>query len=56
MRCLFLNKLVKRTFLDTDSAAVEYRLIEYGKESNVMIENLSDWEIKPRKKIIGKEI
>lgn len=50
---LEMDQLVKRTVLDTQPIGVEYTLTEYGKELNVMIDNLSDWGIKHRKKIIG---
>lgn len=54
LKDLELNKLIKRTVLDTKPVTVEYMLTEYGKELQSMIQNLSDWGIKHRKKIIGK--
>lgn len=54
LKDLEMNKLVKRTVLDTQPVTVEYTLTEYGKGLNVMINNLSDWGMKHRKKIFGK--
>lgn len=54
LKDLEMNKLIKRTVLDTKPVTVEYALTDYGKELNVMIKNLSDWGIRHRNKIIGK--
>ncbi len=54
LKDLEMNKLVKRTVLDTQPIAVEYTLTEYGQELQAMIKNLSDWGIKHRNKIFGK--
>jgi DNA-binding HxlR family transcriptional regulator len=49
-----MNKLVKRTVLDTQPITVQYELTEYGKKLKPVINNLSEWGIEHRKKIIGK--
>ena len=46
-----MNKLVKRTVLDTQPITVNYELTEYGQQLQAVIENLSDWGSKHRKKI-----
>jgi DNA-binding HxlR family transcriptional regulator len=50
---LEVNKLVKRTVLDTQPVTVEYKLTEYGQKLQAMIKNLSDWGMQHRKEIIG---
>jgi len=49
-----VNKLVKRTVLDTQPVTVQYELTEYGQKLKSMIENLAVWGLEHRKKIIGK--
>lgn len=51
---LEMNKLVKRTVLDTQPVTVKYNLTEYGRTLQTIIGNLSDWGAKHRKVIIGK--
>lgn len=51
---LEMNKLVKRTVIDTQPITVEYSLTEYGQELQVMINNLSEWGKKHREKIISE--
>ncbi len=51
---LEMNKLVKRTVLDTQPITVQYQLTEYGKTLQTIINNLSDWGAEHRKVIIGK--
>src|SRR3954470_1144684 len=51
---LEMNKLVKRTVLDTQPVTVQYELTEYGKKLQAVIGNLADWGIEHRKKITGK--
>ncbi len=51
---LEMNKLVKRTVLDTQPITVQYQLTEYGKTLQTIIDNLSDWGIEHRKVISGK--
>ncbi|MBD1365552.1 helix-turn-helix transcriptional regulator [Mucilaginibacter sp. ZT4R22] len=51
---LEVNKLIRRTVLDTQPVTVKYNLTEYGKTLQTIINNLSDWGIEHRKVIIGK--
>ena len=51
---LEMNKLVKRTVLDTQPVTVNYELTEYGQKLQSVIKNLSSWGIEHRKMIIGK--
>jgi DNA-binding HxlR family transcriptional regulator len=51
---LEINKLVKRTVLDTQPVAVQYELTEHGRTLKTIIQNLTDWGIEHRKEIIGK--
>src|SRR3954469_14393864 len=51
---LELNKLVKRTVLDTQPVTVQYNLTEYGRTLQTIINNLSDWGMEHRKVITGK--
>lgn len=52
---LELNKLVNRTVLDTHPVTVQYELTKHGKTLQTIINNLTDWGIKHRKEIIGKD-
>ncbi len=49
---LEINKLIKRTVLDTQPVSVHYELTEHGKTLQTIINNLTDWGIEHRKKII----
>ncbi|MEJ2881258.1 winged helix-turn-helix transcriptional regulator [Pedobacter sp. GR22-6] len=51
---LEINKLVKRTVLDTQPISVQYQLTEYGMTLKTIINNLAEWGIAHRKVIIGK--
>lgn len=51
---LEINKLVKRTVLDTQPITVQYELTEHGLTLQTIIKNLTEWGIEHRKKIIGK--
>lgn len=51
---LEINKLVKRTVLDTKPITVQYQLTEHGKTLQTIISNLTEWGIVHRKKIVGK--
>jgi DNA-binding HxlR family transcriptional regulator len=54
LRELEINELIKRTVLDTQPIAVQYELTEHGNTLHAIINNLSDWGIAHRKKIVGK--
>lgn len=51
---LEVNQLIKRTVLDTQPISVQYELTEHGLTLKTIINNLTDWGIEHRKKIIGK--
>ena len=51
---LELNKLVKRTVLDTHPVTVQYELTRHGKTLQTIIDNLTAWGKEHRKEIIGK--
>ena len=51
---LEINRLVKRTVLDTQPITVQYELTEHGSTLKTIIFNLIDWGNEHRKKIVGK--
>lgn len=51
---LEINKLIKRTVLETQPITVQYELTEHGKTLQTIIRNLTDWGIEHRKKIINE--
>jgi DNA-binding HxlR family transcriptional regulator len=55
LKDLEINKLVKRTVLDTQPIAVQYQLTEYGLTLKTIINNLSEWGLAHRKLVTGKE-
>ena len=54
LKDLEINKLVKRTVLDTQPISVQYQLTEYGMTLQTIINNLAQWGVEHRKVIIGK--
>jgi len=52
---LEVNKLIKRTVLETQPITVQYELTEHGKTLKTIIADLTDWGMKHRKEIIGKD-
>lgn len=50
---LEINQLIKRTVLNTQPVTVEYELTEHGLTLKTIINNLTDWGMEHRKKIIG---
>lgn len=50
---LEINKLIKRTVLDTQPVTVQYELTQHGKTLQTIIKNLTKWGIAHRKEIIG---
>jgi DNA-binding HxlR family transcriptional regulator len=52
---LEINKLIKRTVLDTHPVTVQYELTKHGKTLQTIINNLTEWGTEYRKQIIGKE-
>ncbi|MCF0074254.1 helix-turn-helix transcriptional regulator [Dyadobacter sp. CY261] len=51
---LEINQLVKRTVLNTQPVTVQYELTEHGLTLKTIINNLTDWGMEHRKKIIGE--
>jgi DNA-binding HxlR family transcriptional regulator len=51
---LEINKLVKRTVLDTHPVTVQYELTKHGRTLQTIINNLTEWGIAHRKEITGK--
>ncbi|HTO17470.1 MAG TPA: helix-turn-helix domain-containing protein [Edaphocola sp.] len=51
---LEINQLVNRTVLDTQPITVQYKLTEHGLTLRTIIDNLTEWGIAHRKKIIGE--
>lgn len=51
---LELNKLIKRTVVDTTPVTVHYNLTDHGKSLQTIINDLTEWGMKHRKEIIGK--
>ena len=51
---LEVNKLVKRTVLDSQPITVQYELTEYGQKLKPLIKTLTDWGLEHRQEIIGK--
>lgn len=49
---LEVNKLIDRTVLDTQPITVQYKLTDHGMTLRTIINNLTDWGIAHRKKII----
>jgi DNA-binding HxlR family transcriptional regulator len=49
---LEINKLVRRTVLDTQPITVKYELTQHGLTLKTIINNLTEWGIEHRKKII----
>jgi DNA-binding HxlR family transcriptional regulator len=52
---LEINKLIKRTVLDTHPVTVQYELTKHGKTLQTIINNLTEWGTEHRKQIISKE-
>ncbi|WP_116789490.1 winged helix-turn-helix transcriptional regulator [Flavobacterium psychrotrophum] len=52
LKDLEMNKLIKRTVLDTQPVTVHYNLTEYGMTLQSIIDNLADWGMKHRQAII----
>jgi len=48
------NQLILRIVLDTQPVTVQYQLTDHGKTLQTIINNLTDWGIAHRKKILGK--
>lgn len=51
---LEVNQLVKRTVYDTLPVTVEYSLTTYGKSLHKVIEELRNWGLQHRKRLLSK--
>ena len=51
---LEINKLIKRTVLDTQPVIVQYELTDHGLTLQTIINNLTEWGIEHRKKIVAQ--
>lgn len=51
---LEINKIVKRTVLDTQPITVQYELTQHGLTLRTIIDNLTDWGLEHRKVVVGK--
>ncbi|WP_144283593.1 winged helix-turn-helix transcriptional regulator [Chryseobacterium echinoideorum] len=49
---LEFNKLIERKVLNTQPVTVEYTLTEHGNTLKIIIENLHQWGVEHRKKIV----
>ncbi|MDQ0639585.1 DNA-binding HxlR family transcriptional regulator [Pedobacter sp. W3I1] len=54
LKDLEINKLIKRTVLDTQPVTVLYQLTDYGMTLKTIIDNLAEWGRQHRKEITGK--
>jgi DNA-binding HxlR family transcriptional regulator len=54
LRDLEVNQLIKRTVYDSFPVVVEYSMTNYGQSLEKVIEELHNWGIQHRKRIIGK--
>ncbi|UTN02836.1 helix-turn-helix transcriptional regulator [Flavobacterium bizetiae] len=52
LRDLEINKLIKRTVLDTQPVTIHYQLTDYGLTLKTIINDLAEWGLKHRKVII----
>ncbi|PBJ15926.1 helix-turn-helix domain-containing protein [Flavobacterium sp. ACN6] len=52
LKDLEINKLIKRTVLDTQPVTIHYQLTEYGLTLKTIINDLAEWGLKHRKVII----
>ncbi len=55
LRELEMNELIKRTVHDSIPVMVEYSLTNYGQSLEKVIDELRQWGLQHRKRIIGKK-
>jgi len=51
---LEINQLIKRTVLETQPISVQYELTDHGRTLKTIIENLTEWGLAHREKIMGQ--
>lgn len=54
LKDLEMNQLVKRTVLDTHPVTVQYELTEHGLTLKTIINNLAEWGLSHRQRILGR--
>jgi DNA-binding HxlR family transcriptional regulator len=54
LRDLEINQLIKRTVYDSVPVVVEYSMTPYGRTLEKLIDELQNWGLKHRKRIIEK--
>src|SRR5687767_1249123 len=55
LRDLEINQLVKRTVYDSVPVVVEYSMTSYGKTLEKLIDELQNWGVQHRKRILKKK-
>jgi DNA-binding HxlR family transcriptional regulator len=55
LRELEMNQLVKRTVYDSVPVTIEYSMTKYGESLDKVINELREWGMQHRKRIIGKK-
>lgn len=50
---LEINQLITRTVLDTHPVSIHYQFTKHGKKIGTIIDNLTEWGRRHRRKIIG---
>lgn len=55
LRDLEMNELVKRTVYDSFPVVIEYSLTPYAESLGKVIDELRNWGLQHRKRILGKE-
>src|SRR5688500_15879439 len=55
LRDLEINQLVKRTVYDSVPVVVEYSMTSYGKTLETLIDELQNWGVQHRKRILKKK-
>lgn len=51
---LEINQLITRTVIDTHPVTIHYQLTEHGKTLRTIIDNMTEWGKRHRRKIIGR--
>ncbi len=55
LRELEMNQLIKRTVYDSVPVSIEYSMTKYGESLDKVINELREWGMQHRKRIIGKK-
>lgn len=54
LKDLEMNMLIRRTVLDTQPITVQYELTEHGLSLHTIINNLTEWGMMHRKKVVER--